>query len=202
MHELLSTEERIKILRHVLEQPLVGVEETAKATGVSKGLVSKTLSLLVKYGIAEKRGRKFRILNNPKKRELKRFLNFTYLYPKLEGLREGWTLGLGVYGSFARGENTPESDLDVWVLTERPSIQKSASLKRKIEAVVGREVNLLVLTPGRLRNLRENDPVFYYSLVYGSMLVWGEALDRVSDLRGEGTAAKGSSLKGERTVKH
>ena len=76
-------------------------------------------------------------------------------------------------GSFARGENRPESDLDVWVLTRSPKISRSAKLKREIELAVGREVNLLPLTPKRLKILKENDPVFYYSLVYGSMVIRG-----------------------------
>ncbi|MDV3103348.1 MULTISPECIES: nucleotidyltransferase domain-containing protein [Thermococcus] len=202
MHELLSTEERIKVLQYVLERSLIGVEEVANATGLSKGLVSKTLSLLVKYGITKKEGRKFKILETPQKRELKRFLNFVTLYPKLKALKEDWIISLGVYGSFARGENRPESDLDVWVFTKKPGISRSAKLKRAIELAVGREVNLLLLTSNRLNALRENDPVFYYSLVYGSLIIWGEPLDRISSLRGEGTAQKGSAVKGERTAEH
>ncbi|WP_297471278.1 nucleotidyltransferase domain-containing protein [Thermococcus sp.] len=202
MHELLSTEERIKVLQYVLERDVVGVEEVARATGMSKGLVSKVLSLLVKHGVAKKRGRKFTIPETPKKRELKRFLNFMVIYPKLIALKKDWIVSLGIYGSFARGENKPESDLDVWAFTKKPGISKSAKLKRELERAVGREVNLLVLTPNRLRALRENDPVFYYSLVYGSMVIWGESLDRVSSLLGEGTAQKGGSLKGERVVEH
>ena len=202
MHELLSTGERIKVLHYVLERDTVGVEEVANATGLSKGLVSKTLSLLVKYGMAKKDGRKFKILETPQKRELKRFLNFVTLYPKLKALKEDWIISLGVYGSFARGENRPESDLDVWVFTKNPGISRSARLKREIELAVGREVNLLLLTPKRLNALRENDPVFYYSLVYGSLVIWGDPLDRISGLRGEGTAQKGGALKGERTVEH
>ncbi|WP_297487324.1 hypothetical protein [Thermococcus sp.] len=103
MHKLLSTEKRTKVLRYVLERRLVGVEEVANATGLSKGLVSKTLSLLARYGIAKKEGRNFKILETPQKRELKRFLNFVTLYPKLKDLKEDWIISLGVYGSFARG---------------------------------------------------------------------------------------------------
>jgi len=202
MHELLSTEERIKVLQYALERRIVGVEEIAKTTGLSKGLVSKTLSLLVKYGMARKSGRRFVIPETPQKKELKRFLNFMVLYPKLVALRTDWILSLGVYGSFARGENRPESDLDVWVFTKSPGISRSARLKREIELAVGREVNLLLLTPNRLNALKENDPVFYYSLVYGSMIMWGESLDRISSLRGEGTAQKGSAIKGERILEH
>ncbi|MCD6372507.1 MAG: nucleotidyltransferase domain-containing protein [Thermococcus sp.] len=202
MHELVSTPERIKVLRYVLERHRVGVEETARATGLSKGLVSKTLRLLVEYGMAEKSGRSFRILNVPKTRELKRFINFLFLSKKLEPLKEEWTLALGIYGSFATGENTPESDLDVWVFVKRLSIAKSASLKKKIEKATEREANLLVLTPERLRKLRDEDPVFYYSLAYGSMVIWGEGLERLQAVSRTKPAEKGASFCGERVVEH
>ncbi len=202
MHELLSTPERIRILRYALERHRVGVEETARATGLSKGLVSKTLRLLVNYGIAEKSGRGFRILNVPKTRELKRFINFLLLSEKLETLKDEWIMALGIYGSFATGENTPESDLDVWVFVERPSIAKSASLKREIEKATGREVNLLLLTPERVRKLRADDPVFYYSLAYGSMVIWGERLERIRGMHRKKSVKKGSPFRGERIVEH
>ncbi|EEB73071.1 nucleotidyltransferase family protein [Thermococcus sp. AM4] len=161
---------------------------------MSKGLVSKTLNLLTKYGIAEKKGRRFVILQTPKTRELKRFLNFVVLSGKLEPLKEDWVLALGVYGSFARGENTDKSDLDVWILVEKPSILKTASLQRKIETATGREVDLLVLTPKRVKALRENDPVFYYSLAYGSMIIWGESLERIRDVPSKEPAEKDYTL--------
>ena len=201
MFELISTPERVRILTYALERKAVGVEETARATGLSKGLVSKTLNLLTKYGIAEKRGRKFVILQTPKTRELKRFLNFVVLSGKLEPLKEDWVLALGVYGSFARGENTDKSDLDVWILVEKPSILKTASLQRKIETATGREVDLLVLTPKRVKALRENDPVFYYSLAYGSMIIWGESLERIRDVPPKEPAEKDYTLAGEGPAK-
>ncbi len=90
----------------------------------------------------------------------------------------------------------------MWVFAKKPGISRSARLKREIELAVEREVNLLLLTPNRLKALRENDPVFYYSLVYGSLVIWGDPLDRISSLRGEGTAQKGGALKGERYAEH
>jgi predicted nucleotidyltransferase len=201
MFELISTPERVKILTYALERKAVGVEETARATGLSKGLVSKTLNLLTKYGIAEKRERRFVIHLTPKTRELKRFLNFVVLSRKLEPSKEDWVLALGIHGSFAKGENTDKSDLDVWVLVEKPSLLKTASLQRKIETATGREVDLLVLTPKRVKALRENDPVFYYSLAYSSMIIWGESLERIRDVPPKEPAEKDYPLTREGPAK-
>ncbi|NJF24984.1 nucleotidyltransferase domain-containing protein [Thermococcus sp. Bubb.Bath] len=202
MHELLSTRERVKILQEVLQRRVVGVEEVAEKLGLSKGLVSKTLRLLVKHGVALKQGRKFRILNNPKTRELKRFLNFIILSEKLKGLKEDWALGLGIYGSFASGENREDSDIDVWVFAKREELIKSARLKRRITELTGREVDLIVLTPSRLSKLQKEDPVFYYSLVYGSMIIWGERLDRLQSLRGARSAEKSTPVQREGLAEH
>ncbi|CUX77521.1 nucleotidyltransferase domain-containing protein [Thermococcus chitonophagus] len=179
MHELLSTKERIKILSYVLELEIVGVEETAKKLGISKGLVSKVFHMLEKEGIAKKKGGKFRILDSPKTRELKRFLNFLILYPKLSQLKEDWIKSLGVYGSFSRGENRRDSDVDIWIYAEKEDIMKSAKLQRKLRDVLERNVDLLVLTPEKVKRLKKDDPIFYYSLVYGSMIIWGESLERL-----------------------
>jgi predicted nucleotidyltransferase/biotin operon repressor len=202
MYELLSTPERIMILEEVLERNTVGVEEVAKKLHVSKGLVSKTLRLLVKHGFAIKKGRRFHIIDTPKTRELKRFLNFIVLSEKLKEVREDWMLGLGVYGSFASGENREDSDIDVWVFAKREELLKSAKLKRKIAELTGREVDLIILTPSRMARLRREDPVFYYSLVYGSMAIWGERLDRIQPLRGEKPAEKGSAFQRESVAEH
>jgi len=179
MHELLSTKERIKILSYVLELEIVGVEETAKNLGVSKGLVSKVLHMLEKEGIAKKEDRKFRIFDSPKTRGLKRFLNFLILYPKLSQLKEDWIKSLAVYGSFSRGENKKDSDVDIWIYTEREDIMRTAKFQRKLQDALERKVDLLVLTPEKVERLKKEDPIFYYSLVYDSMIIWGESLEQL-----------------------
>ncbi|MBP1911000.1 nucleotidyltransferase domain-containing protein [Thermococcus stetteri] len=202
MHELLSTPERVKILEEVLQKNAVGVEEVSRKLGVSKGLVSKTLHLLLKHGIAVKKGRKFHIIDSPKTRELKRFLNFIVLSEKLKGLKEDWILALGIYGSFASGENREDSDIDVWVFAKREELIKSARLKKRISELTGRDADLIVLTPSRISRLQKEDPIFYYSLVYGSMVIWGERLDRLQPLLRAGPAEKSASIQREGVAEH
>lgn len=47
-----------------------------------------------------------------------------------------------LYGSFARGEADPDSDVDVLVELVRDDAPRAAALRRRLELVVGREVGL------------------------------------------------------------
>ena len=52
---------------------------------------------------------------------------------------------IGVFGSFVRGEETPESDLDILVEFERPiGLIKSVDLKLRLSEALGVEVDLVM----------------------------------------------------------
>jgi DNA-binding IclR family transcriptional regulator len=57
--ELFKTEERASVLRYVMFRSSLSVAEVSRATGVTKGLVSRYLRLLVEYGLLQKEGRMY-----------------------------------------------------------------------------------------------------------------------------------------------
>ena len=69
---------------------------------------------------------------------------------------------VGIFGSFARGDATAESDIDVLVRFRRPkSLLAVVRLERELTTVLGRKVDLLTeaslspyLRPGILRDLQ------------------------------------------------
>lgn len=174
IHRIASTENRERILEYILERNEFGVEEVSDALGISKGLVSLYLKDLLELSLLEKRGRKFFLKPGTELRETKRFLNFWTLRDKILSLREEWVLALGVYGSFARGENRPESDLDVWILVEKNEPLRVMEFKEKLETVTGREVDLIVLTREKLSRLKEENPYLYWSIKLSSLVLWGD----------------------------
>ncbi|WP_206205812.1 nucleotidyltransferase domain-containing protein [Thermococcus sp. Bubb.Bath] len=174
IHRIASTEKRERILEYILEKDEFGVEDVSDALGISKGLVSLYLKELLGLGLVDKKGRKFFLKSGAELRETKRFLNFWALRDKILPLREEWMLALGIYGSFARGENRLESDLDVWVLVEKNDPLRMMELKEKIETVTGREVDLLVLTKEKLARLKEENPYLYWSIKLSSIVLWGD----------------------------
>ena len=96
----------------------------------------------------------------------------------LSALSLGSARGLGLYGSWARGTNHQESDLDVWVRADSlPPESVLARLQKDLSQQADCEVNLLVLTPEKLERLKREDKPFYNSLVMDSVTLNGESLE-------------------------
>jgi hypothetical protein len=176
--ELFKTEERIRILRHVAGRSPVTATAVAGATGTSKPLVSRYLRLLVQSGFCKQNGREYSWNENARSLAVKRLLNIDLLVTAVP-LPE-WARGIGVYGSYAEGTNTVDSDLDLWVLVDEyaPDLEVlAARVGRAAGAAVGTEASLLILTPKRLSDLRETDRPFYNSLTRSSVTLGGASVD-------------------------
>ena len=174
--ELFKTEERARILGYVMFRNSFRVAEVSRATGVTKGLVSRYLRLLVERGLLQKEGRKYSSHDGAHSRAIRLLLNLERI--DLSALSLGFARGLGLYGSWARGTNDRESDLDVWIKVDSlPEQAVLARLQRDLSLQTGSEVNLLVLTPGKLERLKIVDTSFYNSLVMGFVTLKGEGLE-------------------------
>ena len=74
----------------------------------------------------------------------------TILRKQLPELRERYGVkSLRIFGSYARGEQTPESDVDILVELEKPIGLRFFELWDYLESILGARVDLL--TPGALR---------------------------------------------------
>ncbi|MBS7643816.1 nucleotidyltransferase domain-containing protein [Candidatus Bathyarchaeota archaeon] len=81
-------------------------------------------------------------------------------------------------GSWAKGTNDEESDVDLWIKVRNHVDEvKIARIMAELTKELGREVNILVLDSERVKGLKEEDPIFYYSLVFGSFTLWGENVE-------------------------
>ncbi len=54
-------------------------------------------------------------------------------------------VSLGVFGSFARGQAGAESDVDVFFETTEPNLFRTARMKRELEQVMSRRVDVVRL---------------------------------------------------------
>lgn len=63
-------------------------------------------------------------------------------------------VGIYLYGSYARGEETPESDIDILLVTDR-----------KVELTIENGFDIEVVEYDRVKELVSEDPVGYYSMV-------------------------------------
>jgi len=174
--ELFKTEERARVLRYVMFRSAFSVAEVSRATGVTKGLVSRYLRILVEHGLLQKEGREYSPHDGAHSRTIKLLLNLERI--DLSALSLGSARGLGLYGSWARGTNHQESDLDVWIRADSlPPESVLARLQKDLSQQTDSEVNLLVLTPEKLERLKREDPPFYNSLVLNSITLIGDSFE-------------------------
>jgi predicted nucleotidyltransferase/predicted DNA-binding transcriptional regulator len=178
--KIFSRRQREKILAHMLGNPSRGyrVREIAKEFKVSVGSVSQFLALLKKNRILRRKGDIFFVeTGNPLARAIKIVLNVAELdvapLKRIPSL-----LGIGLYGSWANGTNREDSDVDIWVKVKKRVGQEiiaraSGQLNRKTR----HKAQVMVLDPEKSDQLKKEDPIFYYSLVYGSVVLYGESLE-------------------------
>jgi predicted nucleotidyltransferase len=86
-----------------------------------------------------------------------------------------------LFGSAARGEDSAASDIDLLVEMRDPSLARIADLEAKLEALIGRRVDVLTLDDARRSNR-----VLAQALAEGRVLVDRE--DRWPQLAGEARA--------------
>ena len=74
-----------------------------------------------------------------------------------------------LYGSMARGTNDEKSDVDLLAIAHNP-VKVQDLLGKKI----GKEVNLMVLSPSEWKRKAAGDKVFYENVIYDSIALYGE----------------------------
>ncbi len=174
IQELFSTEERSRILEHVMFRENLRVTQISRALNLSKGLVSTFMRTLQANGLVRKAGNLYTPTDGFAAREVRRLINLSKV--RLRRMDKQGIEGVGLYGSWSRGTNTIESDLDIWVTaTEYPQQEYLAKLSSQLRKMFGGEVRLLVLTPTKLERIKADD-VFFSNLVRDSILLWGESI--------------------------
>ena len=173
MESIFSTKERIKILKAVIfsDQP-ISVNVIAVKLKISKGLVSKYLDVLLKEGITKKSNGKYLIVDSPITKGAKILLNITgidvWVFKKFDFVEAA-----GLYGSCAKGDNTDESDVDLWIKIKDVSDEKVASLTAQMNKKI-RNVKPLFLTTEKIEKMKKDDELFYHSLSFGSIVIYGD----------------------------
>jgi predicted nucleotidyltransferase len=175
----LLARDKERILEYILNNPTkkIGVRDVARILHLSPAHVSRTLKDFRANDIVSDN-----IVNlaNPLVRSLKVFLNIKLVQEKgiVNKLTTAKISGAGIYGSWANGTNYEDSDLDIWIKVKKhPGEMKIASISGELRKALEKRVQILVLTPERIRRLKDRDPTFHYSLVHGSINLWGETIE-------------------------
>ena len=83
---------------------------------------------------------------------------------------------IGVYGSFANGTNDKDSDLDLWIYTNKNLMGFQDTL-RELENELNVKANLLVLNRNKISELKKDDREFYMRLKLTSTLFGEDIFD-------------------------
>ena len=178
INNLFSSKERLKILKYIIyKERNITISQTAHKLKLSKGLVSKYFYILVKEKLLSRYNNNFIVKNNINTRILKIFLNFNTLTFMDTFKKYKFVRGAGLYGSFVKGTNTEDSDIDMWILI-KPEVREEEIAKLTNELKKKNEkISPLYLTPEKLNRLKNEDIVFYHSLIFGSINIFGEDLE-------------------------
>ena len=178
LQQLFSTEERIRILRIVLfEEGLTNSQITSSAN-VNKGLVSIFLRSLVEQGIVERRERNYHFLSTPFVKQLKILLNLDTL-AMIEDQVPEEVMGLGLFGSWATGNNRSDSDIDIWLFMDKIDNNKIGEVLGLISNITDQEVNILPLDQEKWDRLKKEDVPFTKSLLNDSITLSGVGIEQM-----------------------
>jgi len=171
--KLLSSREREKILIEILfKEGEISVAEVSRSLGISKGFVSKFFSILAGAKIIKKSKHRYVVLDNIKVKSLRILFNLM-IFADFSFGKYPFVVGAGIYGSCAKGENTEDSDIDIWVKIDKRDEEELARLTGSLKKLSGR-ISPLYLTREKLAVLKKDDPPFYNSIVHGSIKLCGE----------------------------
>jgi hypothetical protein len=174
---LIPNEKRKAIFQYFLLHPseIRHVRKTAAALSTAPSFVSSFVKRLENNGmvrnnaldVSDMRVRAWSILFNME--TLSPVIN---QLAKLSGAR-----GMGLYGSWAKGTNSADSDIDIWLLVDTmPSSLIAAKVRDLITRKTGSNSSPLFITREKAQEMRSVDPYFYYSLA-NSFHLWGDGFD-------------------------
>lgn len=171
-----------KVLAEALEEdrPFY-VKELAKRSSMSYFAVNRFLKYFEEEGmlLLEKKGNLHLYRPNtdsPILRHLKMLFNLVRLETAklVQALRDAdpGLVSLVLYGSWSRGENRKDSDLDLVAISMAP---KSAFAKPlvKLEKAIGAEIELHVFTPQKWKVVKKEDAPFYLDVAAQGILLYG-----------------------------
>lgn len=161
-----------KVLKAILAEPhkKFYLRELSKQLNISPSSVHKALLQINQYNLIkeEKQAHLRIIFGNSDEvlfKQLKITLNIMEIKPLIEKLKPA--ISIIVYGSYATGTNTKQSDIDIFVL---------ATTKKKVSATCNnQELQIIQQTPAQWNTTKKNNPAFAKEIKQGIFL-YGESL--------------------------
>lgn len=143
------------------------VREITRKTELSLGFVSRVLRELHKEGLisARKKGR-MTLYNiearNPIVKQIKILITLIKIYPLTKKIHN-FCRRIILFGSASRGENLPDSDIDLFIISNEP---------RKVRSILSAvpEIVPIVMSNPEFSHLKKTDPALYDQINRGLTL--------------------------------
>lgn len=164
------SESNIRVLKLVAGHDSLHIREIAEKAKMNPATAHSAIKLFKEFDfVSEKRIKnKKAVFINRENIILKKIRSFLNIYEILNNkhfktLQERGIVG--IYGSFARGEDAAESDIDLWMYSgKKLDSMKLKNITRELEKAFGKEVKLLLLDDEKIRKIKRDDPEFYFRL--------------------------------------
>ncbi len=157
LEKLFTSRARIKILNYLFfDNSESSIREMSRKLSLSSSIVKNETDNLKKIGLIHN-GKKILLNKNcPFFNDLRNiFIKTDFLkYPILNCLKGVSVKYAFIFGSFAQGNYTPESDIDLMIIGEVKR-EEIYSLLKKTESHLGREINPVVWTLEELKKKKE-----------------------------------------------
>ncbi len=172
MEEILFKTNPQKVIAYLIQKPgkVFLSKEIQLATGISKAGVNFALNDLVKTGLVkrEEKGRfYFYTINDshPIVKQLKVLNTIIKLVPLLEKIKQKVSKVI-LYGSASRGEDTEDSDIDLFMVTNQDQELEKLVQKKHYD----NKIQLITRTPLKYIEMEKTDPIFYQEVERGIVL--------------------------------
>lgn len=168
MFENLS-KKTLLVLNLFLDNPdrEIYLREAAKQLNISTSTAKNALDTLKKEGLLQKKERanaSFYSLNteNPRCIELKKARNIdkilkSGIVKRLEQ-QNPTIISITLFGSYAKGENTDQSDIDLLIISQKKTDYTTTELD-------GTEINIMQYTPAEWSRKAQQDKPFYNEII-------------------------------------
>ena len=170
---------QLKVLSLFMDNPYEKyyLREAARILKISPMTLKRTLDFLLQNKLIRREVVKNQILysadmQNPALKHLKIAYNLSLLWHKniVEFIRKKipGTNTIILYGSYAKGENDRESDVDILIIsTAKKNISASVS------ELIGKEVNLSIFSPAEWTKQARTNKAFYLDVITEGIVLYG-----------------------------
>ncbi len=148
------------------------VRELSRNLGIGLGSASQRLRVLEEAGLVlkEKKGRLviYRAdMGNPLLREFKILFTLIEINPLISNIKE-ISSKIIVFGSTASGEDTEESDIDIFIAAEDK--KKVSELIESFQKKIERKISPIIMNSYEFRNLAAKDKPLYERINMGKII--------------------------------